>query len=644
MRSYSFLGGVTTPSTPKTSKLAPPITLSKSKSASQVPTMATAATASPTGAIHSDELLNTIPDPRSPSPSPKPSLSREESNTDLSNEISMLSTKLINAINHSTSLDDNLQHSRHELEAARSRIAQLETEAKEHAESVASGVLLKKAEVDATMAQLRAELQEAKREREASDKAKRQMEMEVENLTSALFEEANTMVADARRENESAEKRNSQLKSQLKDTEMLLASSQEQLIDLKGVMEKMSSERDETETAPYLSTAPSTPGVDTNKMSRILESLPLSPGVSGEPAPDHPLRFSHLITPILRADLPAYTDFAELLKTSRAISNHARSSSATAANSRSVSGASGSMSYPSLPGAFGSSGSGIGSPTTAPTIPALKDSKFYKRSLTEDVEPTLRLDLAPGLSWMARRTVLTSMTAGNLVVEPFATQSKLYGPVYACALCGEDRRQDVYQRRHRFRTSEDASAQRYPLCDWCLGRVRATGDFMGFLRMVRDGLWRAKTDEEVKTAWEESVRLREKMFWARMGGGVIPAILRAEPSPGLEKQKISMDSRKSVDSRLSDEVAGTVKLQIPRRADDPFKSDKQEKRVSIGKKMIERKSLDGAVDIRAAAEAQNGGDSDEDQMTTAQATPKMDDAPFVEEQQQEQKIPGGFDN
>jgi len=462
------------------------------------------------------------------------------------------------------------------------------------------------------------------------------------------------MVADARRENESAEKRNSQLKSQLQDTEMLLASSQEQLIDLKGVMEKMSSERDETETAPYLSTAPSTPGADTNKMSRILDSLPLSPGMPGDIAPDHPLRFSHLITPILRADLPAYVDFAELLKTSRAIYTHARSSSATAANSRSVSGASGSMSYPSLPGAFGSSGSVVGSPNTS-SAPALKDSKFYKRSLTEDVEPTLRLDLAPGLSWMARRTVLTSVTAGNLVVEPFVSQSKLYGPVHACALCGEDRRQDAYQRRHRFRTSEDATAQRYPLCDWCLGRVRATGDFMGFLRMVRDGLWRAKTDEEVKTAWEESVRLREKMFWARMGGGVVPAMLRAEPSPGLEKQKNSMDSRKSGESRLSDETSASVKLQNPRRAEDPFKSDKEEKRVSIGKKMIERKSLEGAEDIQAKADGKKAEGSDSDQedenMTTAQATPRLEDAPFAEAQQEQEKdsdvkitIPGGFDN
>jgi len=178
---------------------------------------------------------------------------------------------------------------------------------------------------------------------------------------------------------------------------------------------------------------------------------------------------------------------------------------------------------------------------------------------------------------------------------------------------------------------------------------------MGFLRMVRDGLWRAKTDEEVKTAWEESVRLREKMFWARMGGGVVPAMLRAEPSPGLEKQKNSMDSRKSGESRLSDETSASVKLQNPRRAEDPFKSDKEEKRVSIGKKMIERKSLEGAEDIQAKADGKKAEGSDSDQedenMTTAQATPRLEDAPFAEAQQEQEKdsdvkitIPGGFDN
>jgi len=40
--------------------------------------------------------------------------------------------------------------------------------------------------------------------------------------------------------------------------------------------------------------------------------------------------------------------------------------------------------------------------------------------------------------------------------------------------------------------------------------------------MLRDGHWRTDDEESEKCAWEESVRLREQMFWSRMGGGVIP--------------------------------------------------------------------------------------------------------------------------
>ena len=402
------------------------------------------------------------------------------------------------------------------------------------------------------------------------------------------------MVASARKDNEAAEKRNVQLRSQLNDTEILLASQQEQLKDLKEVMEKMGSERDETETNPHLSTAPSTPGVDTDKMSRILDSLPLSPGMPGHLLPDHPLRFSHLITPVMRTDLPAYNDFVELLKSSR--SSHARSSSGNTPISRSASGASNmlssmSSSSPNLPGSFGASTTSSPREATFSLAPPLKDSKFYKRCLTEDIDPALRLDLAPGLSWLARRTVLNAITAGSLVVEPFVSQSRLYGPINACALCGEDRRQDSYARRHRFRTSEEPSAQRYPLCEYCLGRVRATGDFAGFLRMVRDGLWRAKTDEEVKGAWEESVRLREKMFWARLGGGVIPAASREHKADHhtLSRMDSSTSVRGSQDTGHSEH-----RLAIPTTSNDPFQSDRKEKRISIGSKVIERTSSDGA--------------------------------------------------
>jgi len=45
---------------------------------------------------------------------------------DLSEEVATLSTKLINAINHQTFLDDTLSATRHELEAAKERIRELE--------------------------------------------------------------------------------------------------------------------------------------------------------------------------------------------------------------------------------------------------------------------------------------------------------------------------------------------------------------------------------------------------------------------------------------------------------------------------------------------------------------------------------------
>ena len=150
-------------------------TLIKAKSASHLSTMKTFSTP-PRGRPNFDDdsdYLNTIPDPRTPSPNPQrtsPAEDSQDPHPDLSNEVAMLSTKLINAINYQTNLDDSLQHSRHELEAARQRIAQLEQETQQHKSMVSSGALVNKVE-----------------------KGRKEMEVELETLTSALFEEANTV-------------------------------------------------------------------------------------------------------------------------------------------------------------------------------------------------------------------------------------------------------------------------------------------------------------------------------------------------------------------------------------------------------------------------------------------------------------------
>ncbi|KAK5117442.1 hypothetical protein LTR85_008827 [Meristemomyces frigidus] len=471
-----------------------------------------------------------VMDTRTPSPTQRTGSTDSAADVykpDLSAEVAMLSTKLVNAINYQTNLDDSLQQTRHELESARKELARVRAQKKETDDMITNGVLVKKAHVDSTMAKLREELAVERAAREAAEKAKKETEGELEGLTTALFEEANTMVAAARKDTEAVEKRSSQLRAQLSDTELLLASQTEQLQDLKGVMERMerASEHD-----PRDSSVPSTP---INSNTAAWDALQLSPNGAGiaEVAPDHPLHFSQLLVPVLRNDISAYTDFQELLSLARRAVPHSRHSSSSTNNLSSISQTNLATSSP-IPGAFSfsSSSSANNSPSSstfagsAQSIPPLKDSRFYKRAMVEDIEPTLRLDLAPGLSFLSRRSVLASLLSGSLAVEPFMPATKFYGPVFACALCGEQRKKEPYVRKYRFRTSEEESAQRYPLCDYCLGRIRAAGDFVGFLRMVRDGHWRCESDEEAKGAWEEAVRLRERMFWARLGGGVVPAV------------------------------------------------------------------------------------------------------------------------
>lgn len=494
-------------------------------------------------------------DTRTPSPRPPPHTSNDVADyqPDLSQEVSLLSTKLINAINYQTNLDDSLQHTRHELEAANRENARLRAEKKSLDDMVANGLLVRKSVMDQTVSKLRAELAKERAAREEAEKARKQTDAELESLTTALFEEANTMVAAARKDTEAVEKRNSQLKGQISDTELLLASQQEQLQDLKLTMERMS-ERGDNDTTAGRDSIPSTP---IGSSAAMFDALQLSPNAShiADIPPEHPLYFSQLLTPVLRSDIPAYLDFQDLLQSARKAMGHSRAPSAGNNSSGGLSSNSqtnlASASSPSLPGAFSfSTNSSPQSTSYASTAPPLKDSKFYKRSLVEDIEPTLRLDLAPGLSFLSRRTVLSSLLQGSMVVEPFMPQTKFYGPIFSCALCGESRKAEPYVRKHRFRTSEEESAQRYPLCDYCLGRTRAAGDFVGFLRMVRDGHWRAESEEEQKGAWEEAVRLRERMFWARQGGGVIPNLIK-QGTPSTAHMKSARQSLESIPEQQS---------------------------------------------------------------------------------------------
>ncbi|CAK3783563.1 Hypothetical predicted protein [Lecanosticta acicola] len=511
-----------TPTTPAKSRFAFTPRLMKSMSTPNInqqnPSMAAAGPTQAVSALRDD---HGIMDTRTPSPVQR-TISEESNESsdpdykpDLSAEVAMLSTKLVNAINFQTNLDDSLQQTRHELEQTRQRCATLEEQNRKHEELVKSGELVKRSETDKVMARLRVDLGSEKAARLAAEKARKQTDAELENLTTQLFEEANNMVAAARKDTEAAEKRIAQLKSELQNRDMLLDAQAAQLQDLKGTMERL-----QTQTPPGAD--PSVPSTPVMTNTAIFDALQQSPNAStlSDLPPEHPLHFSQLISPVLRNDTTGYTDFQDLLLLARRLGAPSRTNSNAGTPSLGGSvGSAASTSSPILPGSFSFAGNSSPSSSLGGSIPPLKDSKFYKRVLTEDIEPTLRLDLAPGLSFLSRRTVLGSLLQGTLAVEPYP-HNKHY---FACTLCGESRRNEPYQRKYRFRTSEDDNASK-PLCDYCVSRLRATCDFVGFLRMVRDGHWKCDSEDDMKSGWEESVRLRERMFWTRVGGGVVPCL------------------------------------------------------------------------------------------------------------------------
>ncbi|KAJ5572860.1 hypothetical protein N7450_009844 [Penicillium hetheringtonii] len=528
--------------------LSPEKTVTKAKSTTDLTQAASHADANSTHPQFEENNFNTLQDPRlAAGTEVSPSTSSSPHHPDLSNEVAALSVKLIQAINNQTTLDDSLVATRQELEVAQGKIIALEFQNEKYRRDIDQQVYIKKSDSDREIQQLKAALAEERTQRAAVEKGKKTIEQELETLTADLFEEANKMVAAAKIEREAVEKKNEQLRSQIKDTESLLASHQDQLAELKSVMQGMHLTKDDLDSRTNVSTAPPSPGgvppppgfsrqeSDLDNEPTTLNPEELTPGPS--------CNFPEMIRMVCRADLPAYDDFRDLLVLSRTSKPPSRAGSGSYAGLNVMSLASfatgGSNSATSSPTkGVTHSPNGSLSSQTGSHIP-LKDTRFYKRVLMEDIEPTLRLDLSPGISWLTRRTVLSGICEGSLVVEPMPAATKKYE--FPCSVCGERRPGENNERTHRFRTSESESAQRYSICVQCLERIRACCEFTGYLRLILDGHIRAGDAEEEKDVWEETVRLRERMFWSRVAGGIVP-IFPKPVDPGIPQPVDSNDA------------------------------------------------------------------------------------------------------
>jgi len=492
-----------------------------------------------------------------------------------------LSTKLVEAVEKQADLEDTLAVTRHELEVAQQKVKQLEQAQKEYVEMMEQGMLIEKKDVENETGELTRRLLEESKNRVQAENDKNKIEQELEMLTAKLFEEANNLVASARRENKALEKRNDQLQSRLEDTETLLQSQQDQLAELKNVMQRMQEVDVQTSPAtPHLSGAASRESLGRLTLTELSPLHITNAHPDPEPAPDSAKGteispFSLFLRPRYRYDTAPYADFRSFVRIS---SNnfHARQSS-------------GPYTLPGMESTPpGSRNSSLSSPYVqySPSIERLplKEFRFVKRSLTEDIDPALRLDIAPGLSWIARRSVLSAILDGTLIIEPTPSNSII--TTYPCTLCGERRDEKELIRTHRFCTSDSPSSQRYPLCQYCLERMRVTCDYVGFLRAVRDGIWKVEGEEGEEKAWDETVRLRERMFWARLG---TQGWNSTGPTTIPDDRKSTETAGSGVDPVSKAPVAGepvTPELQITKAFEDVAngvtKKETQEEAESLG--------------------------------------------------------------
>ncbi|KII87856.1 hypothetical protein PLICRDRAFT_141867 [Plicaturopsis crispa FD-325 SS-3] len=60
-----------------------------------------------------------------------------------------------------------------------------------------------------------------------------------------------------------------------------------------------------------------------------------------------------------------------------------------------------------------------------PPMSTLLPLPFLARLVTEDSDPTVRLDLAPSLNWLSRRSVQSAIHNGQLIIEPMSTSTLL---------------------------------------------------------------------------------------------------------------------------------------------------------------------------------------------------------------------------
>lgn len=462
----------TTSSTPLTSNL--------TSSQPSSPPPASPVTTTHSSSTHTGSpsvLLDQIP----PSIAPKADSDLHSRIAELGDQLTQLNLKLVRSFERISNLEDELHESHAKNEKLAARNQTLELESAQHEEALKGGLLVERANVQSELQRLTQRVIQESERRSKSEASLSSINQELDDLSASLFSEANRLVATEKLQRIKAERKVAQVEEAMKRVEEVIEARRDQSNQLRLSLETAERERDQyrieseflrNQLNQHLSDSSTRSSNPTSSQDSLTKSLSI--GSIESPLPSHlipssrdtvysqsnpcsPMPLHHSLAlnllPVpqlkLSQGILPYTEFFEFIHYLRrtredALTRPTQPSSLT-------------DSYYSAAVAM-SSIAIVGNPSLQLTSPSTKEQTlaqtpkellspllplsqhlsqpFVKRCLDEDSEPTLRLDIAPGLNFISRRAILTALLEGNLVIEPVWSESDQVSEFEKCTLCG----------------------------------------------------------------------------------------------------------------------------------------------------------------------------------------------------------------
>ncbi|KAK9717736.1 hypothetical protein K7432_005956 [Basidiobolus ranarum] len=145
----------------------------------------------------------------------------------------------------------------------------------------------------------------------------------------------------------------------------------------------------------------------------------------------------------------------------------------------------------------------------------LLTSKFVKRCIAEDIDASMRFESMNVRGWFQQRKLTSSIQGGTLIIE---TATRVYRdsmsrkPQTGCTLCLQVIQTPLFYRFFY----EDNDSEAKEICPFCRDRLYTICEFYSYLRLIHAGIVKGT----LQRIYLDCLRLKFRLLLARIGSNV----------------------------------------------------------------------------------------------------------------------------